>query len=97
MYNLLSFISCYSFSLHEIDKLPAMATELPFGLPNFGNTCFCNATLQALRYTPILYEILRSHGAGNTCTEGKVSVSCMHDTKYSAAMSVHCYSYCATA
>ena len=97
VYNLLNFISCNSFSLHEIDKLPAMARALPFGLPNFGNTSFCNATLQALRYTPILYQILASNGDGNTCREGKVSVSCMHDTKYSAAVSVRCYSYCATA
>ena len=63
-----------------------------FGLqPNLGNTCFCKATLKALQHNPILYKILVSHGDGNTCVKGKANACiCMHDTKYSAAVSVHC-------
>ena len=38
-----------------------------WGLLNLGNTCFCNATLQALWHTPLLRKILAIHGNDSSC------------------------------
>ncbi|KAL7077722.1 hypothetical protein ACQ4LE_003065 [Meloidogyne hapla] len=35
------------------------------GLVNMGNTCFMNATLQALFHTPVFSQLFRGHCAGN--------------------------------
>ena len=38
-----------------------MDSSLPSGLTNLGNTCFANATLQAILHIPLLQEYINKH------------------------------------
>ncbi|KAM4691869.1 ubiquitin carboxyl-terminal hydrolase 36 [Rhinophrynus dorsalis] len=59
-----------SLKWHRISKVGA-------GLQNLGNTCFLNATIQCLTYTPPLANYLLSKEHGRNCQHGGFCMLCI--------------------
>uniref|UniRef100_A0A286XNE2 ubiquitinyl hydrolase 1 n=2 Tax=Cavia porcellus TaxID=10141 RepID=A0A286XNE2_CAVPO len=57
------------------------------GLQNLGNTCFVNAALQCLTYTPPLANYMLSREHTKTCHAGEFCVMCIMQTHIIQALS----------
>ncbi|KAL6036796.1 hypothetical protein STEG23_005448 [Scotinomys teguina] len=59
------------------------------GLQNLGNTCFANAALQCLTYTPPLANYMLSHEHSKTCHAEGFCMMCIMQTHITQALSNH--------